>query len=176
MSRFQENSLLLDKSIDDLSSFQTVKKILWQEKQGGFNSIWNQIFLQIAKRSYDILFVTCQSVSASAKKKKSSKSLKETIGNCRQTHVTAKQQTQRFAMAEPIYNAEGRPKKNLKYTVWKSFVQIPLCCRYLEGKRTRLFAVRRVVERNHSASSENPNVRYLFMFKKKLLLKKKQST
>ena len=69
MSRFQENSLLLDKSIDELSSFQTAKKILWQVKQGGFNDIWNQRFLQIAKRSCCILFVTCQSVPTSAEKK-----------------------------------------------------------------------------------------------------------
>ena len=165
MSRFQENSLLLDKSIDELSSFQTAKKILWQVKQGGFNDIWNQRFLQIAKRSYCILFVTCQSVPTSAEKKKSSKSLKETIENFRQTHVTAKQQTQCFAIAELIYNAEGRLKKNLKYTVWKPFVQIPLRSRYLERKRARLFAVRRVVERNHSTSSENPNLQNLFMYK-----------
>lgn len=165
MSRFQENSLLLDKSIDDLSSFQTAKKILWQVKQGGFNYIWNQRFLQIAKRSCCILFVTCQSVPTSAEKKKSSKSLKETIENFRQTHVTAKQQTQCFAMAEPMYNAEGRSKKNLKYTVWKPFVQIPLRSRYLERKRTRLFAVRRVVERNHSTSSENQNLQNLFIYK-----------
>jgi hypothetical protein len=81
MSRFQENSLLLDKSIDELSSFQTAKKILWQVKQGGFNHIWNQIFPQIAKRSCGILFVTYQSVLTSAEKKKSSKSLRETIEN-----------------------------------------------------------------------------------------------
>jgi hypothetical protein len=158
MSRFQENSLLLDKSIDELSSFQTAKKILWQVKQGGFNYIWNQRFLQIAKRSCCILFVTCQSVPTSTEKKKSSKSLEETIENFRQTHVTAKQQRQYFAMAESMYNAEGRPKKNLKYTVWKTFVQIPQRSRYLERKRTRLFTVRRVVERSHSTSSENQNL------------------
>ena len=165
MSRFQENSLLLDKSIDELSSFQTAKKILWQVKQGGFNNIWNQIFLQIAKRSCCILFVMCQSVPTSAEKTKSSKSLKETVENFRQTYVTAKQQTQCFAMVEPIHNAEGRPKRNLKYTVWKPFVQIPLRSRYLERKRTRLFTVRRVVERNHSTSSENPILQNLFMYK-----------
>jgi group II intron reverse transcriptase/maturase len=165
MSRFQGNSLLLDKSIDELSSFQTAKKILWQVKQGGFNDVWNQIFLQIAKRSCCILFVMCQSVPTSVERVKSSKSLKETIENFRQTYVTAKQQTQCFAMAEPIYNAEGRPKRNLKYTVWKPFVQIPLRSRYLERKRTRLFTVRRVVERNHSTSSENPILQNLFMYK-----------
>jgi group II intron reverse transcriptase/maturase len=165
MSRFQENSLILDKSIDELSSFQTAKKVPWQVKQGGFNNIWDQIFLQIAKRSCCILFVTYQSVPTSVEKKKSSKSLKETIENFRQTHVTAKQQTQCFAKAKPMYNAEGRPKKNLKYTVWKLFVQIPLRSRYLERKRPRLFTVRRVVERNHSTFSENPISQNLFMYK-----------
>jgi hypothetical protein len=142
MSRFQENSLLLDKSIDELSSFQTAKKIPWQVKQGGYNYIWKQIFLQIAKKSCCILFVTYQSVPTSAKKKKSSKSLKETIDSFRRTHVTAKQQTQCFAMAEPTYYAEGRPMKNLNHTVWKLFVRIPLCSRCLERKRTRLFEVK----------------------------------
>jgi group II intron reverse transcriptase/maturase len=166
MRRFQENSLLPDKGIDELSSFQTAKKVLWQVKQGGFNNIWNQIFLQIAKRSYCILFVKYQSVPTSVEKDKSSKSLRETMENFRRTHVTAKQQTQCFAMAEPNYFAEGRPERNLKYTVWKPFVRIPLCSRYLERKRTRLFTVGRVVGNNFSTSSENPNLqKNLFMYK-----------
>jgi len=89
---------------------------------------------------------------------KSSKSLRETMENFRRTHVTAKQQTQCFVIAEPNYFVEGRPERNLKYTVWKPFVRIPLCSRYLERKRTRLFMVERVVGNNFSTSSENPNL------------------
>ena len=122
MKRFQENNLLLDKGINEMSSFQTAKKILWREKQGGFNDIWNQIFLQITERSCCILFVKYRSVPTLAVKDKSSKGLRETIVNFQRTHVTAKQQMQCFAMAEPNNYVEGRLEKNLKYTVWKPFV------------------------------------------------------
>lgn len=74
-------------------------------------------------------------------KDKSSKSLRETNKNFQLTHVTAKQQTHCFATAEPNNYAEGRPEKNLKYTVWEPFVRIPLYSRYLERKRTRLLMV-----------------------------------
>ena len=166
MRRFQGNNLLLDKGIGELSSFQTAKKILWQMKQGGFNDIWNKIFLQIAEGSYCIPFAKCQSVPTSVEKDKSSNSLRETIENSRRTHVTAKQQTLCFAMAEPNKYAEGRPEINLKYIVWKPFVGIPRCNRYLERKRTRLFMVGRVVGNNFSTFSENPNLqKNLFMYK-----------
>ena len=166
MSRFQGNNLLPDKGKGELSSFQTAKKILWQVKQGGFNNIWNNIFLQIAEGSCCIPFTKYQSVPTSVEKEKSSNDLRETIVNFQRTHVTAKQQMICLATAEPNNYAEGRPEKNLKYIVWKPFVKIPRCNRYLERKRTRLFMSGRVVGNNFSTSSETSNLQNnLFMYK-----------
>ena len=160
MRRFQGNNLTPDKGVDELSSSQTAKKILWQQKRGRFNYIWNIIFLQIAKGSCCIPFAEYRSVPTYVKWDKSSNSLKETTENFQRTHVTAKQQTLCFAIVELNKYAEGRPEKNVKYIVWKPSIDIPLYNHYLERKRIRLFFVGWEVGNNFfSTSSKNPNIR-----------------
>ena len=83
MSRFQGNSLIPDKGIGELSSFQTAKKVLWQLKQGGFNDNWDKIFLRIAEESDCIAFVKYQSVPTSVMMVKTSKRLRGTKDNLR---------------------------------------------------------------------------------------------
>ena len=92
--------------------------------------------------------------------------LRETIVSFQRTHVTAKQQTQCFAMAEPNIFAEGRPEKTLRYIAWKPFVRIPLRSHYLERKGTILFTVGRTVEKHSSTLSEDSNLqKNLFIYK-----------
>jgi hypothetical protein len=81
VSRFQGNSLIPDKGIGELSSFQTAKKVLWQMKQGGFNDNWDKISLRIAGASNCIAFAKYQSVPTSVMMDKTSKCLRETKAN-----------------------------------------------------------------------------------------------
>jgi group II intron reverse transcriptase/maturase len=82
------------------------------------------------------------------------------------THVTAKQQTRCFAMAEPKIYAEGHPDKTLNYITWKPFVRIPLNDHYLERKRIRLFKVGGIVESNFSTlSKDSKSQKNIFLYK-----------
>jgi group II intron reverse transcriptase/maturase len=165
-SRFQGNNLIPDNGKGELSSFQTAKKILWQLKQGGFNYTWDEASLQTAKGPYCVPFAKYWFVPTSAEKSKPSNDLRETIVSFQRTHVTAKQQTQCFAMAELNIYAVGRPDKTLKYIAWKPFVGIPLSSHYLERKGTRLFTVGRIVENHSSTLSEDSNLqKNLFIYK-----------
>lgn len=101
-SRFQGNSLIPDKGEGELSSFQTAKKILRQLKQGGFNDTWDKkASLQAAKGPCCVPFAKYWFVPTPAVESKSSTDLRETIVSFQRTHVTAKQQTHCFALAEP---------------------------------------------------------------------------
>ena len=157
-SRFQGNNLIPDKGKGELSSFQTAKKILWQLKQGGFNDIWDKTSLQTARGPCCVPLAKYWFVPIPAEESKSSNDLRETIVSFRRTHVTAKQQTQCFATAEPNIFAEGRPDKTLKYIAWKPFIRITLSNHSLERKGTRLFTVGRIVEKYSSTLSEDSNL------------------
>jgi hypothetical protein len=175
-SRFQGNNLIPDNGKGELSSFQTAKKILWQLKQGGFNDTWDEASLQTAKGSYCIPFAKYWFVPTSAEKSKSSNDLRETIVSFRRTHVTAKQQTQCFAMAEPNIYAEGRPDKTLKYIAWKPFVGIPLMqslFRKKEGQDcSRLDELSKIILRLYLKTQTYKKI-YLYI---KLLFNDKQFT
>jgi hypothetical protein len=165
-SRFQGNNLIPDKGKGELSSFQTAKKILWQLKQGGFNDTWDTMSLQTARGSGCIPLAKYRFVPTPAEESKSSNDLRETIVSFRRTHVTAKQQTQCFAKAEPNIYAEGRPDKTLKNITWRPCVWTPQISHYLKRKGTRLFTVGRIVENHFSTLSENSNLqKNLFLYK-----------
>ena len=165
-SRFQGSNLIPDKGEGELSSFQTAKKILWQLKQGEFNHTWDKASLQTAKGPCCVLFAKYWFAPTPAVELKSSTDLRETIVSFQRTHVTAKQQTHCFALAEPNIYAEGRPEKTLKYTAWKPFVRIPLGSHYLERKGTRLFTVGRTVEISSlTLSEDSESQKNLFIYK-----------
>ena len=122
--------------------------------------------LQTAKGLCCVPFAKYWFVPISVEKLKSSNDLRETIVSFQRTHVTVKQQTQCFAMAEPNIYAEGRPDKTLKYIAWKPFVRIPLSSHYLERKGARLFTVGRNVDNYYSALSEDSKLqKNLFSYK-----------
>jgi len=107
--RFQGNNNKSKKDFCELSSFQTIKKTLWQPKQGEVYYIYNSQLIHNMKEPKDILYIKYQTGPTPEKEEKSSTDLKGTLLEyLHDTYATARRQIFFLAMTESNYKAEGR--------------------------------------------------------------------
>ena len=139
-SRFQGNTLVPDKGLDQLSSSQTAQKILWELNLDGYYNNWDIKSLQHMLVSNCISSMACLAVSALVIKNKILTTLRETIDSFLWTHATAKWKAICLTMNDSKIYAEGRPEKNFKKTIWRPYKWTSFNSQYLNRKGTRLFS------------------------------------
>lgn len=139
INRFRRNNFILNKSIIKLSSFQTLKRVLWELRRIVFNDKQNKPFVWDVNLSTSIKFAMYLTKLSIVKWTEFLSYLRETITNFWWTYATAIRKMTNHTKAEPIKKAEGRFDIIQKRIAWKINKYILVHNSYFVKKEARLF-------------------------------------